>query len=149
MTLTRWDPMGNVSSLQNRINRLFDESYARSREVDNSMSMCAWGPSVDIYETSEGFMIKADLPGVGKENVVVEVRDNILTIRGDREVDKSIGEDDYLRRERCFGSFHRSFSLQVAVLPNRITAKFKDGVLTVFVPKPEEETPQQFKIKVD
>lgn len=146
MSLIRWDPMGNVSDLQTRINRLFDESYARSREVGGSLSLCSWGPAVDIFETVEGFTIKADLPGVKKEHVVVEVQDNILTIRGNREVEKDIPEDRYLRRERCSGNFQRSFSLQATVLPNRIAAKFKDGVLEIFVPKPEEETPLQVKV---
>ena len=92
MSLVRWDPFGNVSTLQERINRLFDESIARPEALDDELSACSWRPTVDIFEAPDGVMIRADLPGVSKENVAVEVKDNVLTIKGERLEDPSIKE---------------------------------------------------------
>jgi len=149
MAIIRWDPFRNVATLQNRINRLFEDSFPRSRDIDEDISMCEWKPSVDIYETEEGIVIKAELPGVNKEDVSVEVKNNILTLKGERFVDKEIDEDKYYRRERCFGTFHRTFTLQDTVLPDKIKAKFRNGVLEIEVPKPEEEKPRQISVNVE
>jgi HSP20 family protein len=149
MAIIRWDPFRNVATLQDRINRLFEDSFPRSRDIDEDISMCEWKPSVDIYETEEGIIIKAELPGVNKEDVSVEVKNNILTLKGERFVDKEIDEDKYYRRERCFGTFHRTFTLQDTVLPDKIKAKFRNGVLEIEVPKPEEEKPRQISVNVE
>jgi HSP20 family protein len=149
MSLVRWDPFGNVTALQERINRLFDESIARSREVDDDMAMCSWRPTVDIFETPEGVKIRADLPGVGKENVEIEVKDNILTLKGDRPEEKNIDDDRYFRKERCCGSFHRAFALHTIIQPDTIKAKFKDGVLEILIPTPEDEKPLRVKVNID
>jgi len=149
MAIIRWDPFRNVATLQDRINRLFEDSFPRSRDIDEDISMCEWKPSVDIYETEEGIIIKAELPGVNKEDVSVEVKNNILTLKGERFVDKEIDEDKYYRRERCFGTFHRTFTLQNTVLPDKIKAKFRNGVLEIEVPKPEEEKPRQISVNVE
>jgi HSP20 family protein len=149
MAIIRWDPFRNVATLQDRINRLFEDSFPRSRDIDEDISMCEWKPSVDIYETEEGIVIKAELPGVNKEDVSVEVKNNILTLKGERFVDKEIDEDKYYRRERCFGTFHRTFTLQDTVLPDKIKAKFRNGVLEIEVPKPEEEKPRQISVNVE
>ncbi len=149
MAIIRWDPFRNVATLQDRINRLFEDSFPRSRDIDEDISMCEWKPLVDIYETEEGIVIKAELPGVNKEDVSVEVKNNILTLKGERFVDKEIDEDKYYRRERCFGTFHRTFTLQDTVLPDKIKAKFRNGVLEIEVPKPEEEKPRQISVNVE
>jgi len=149
MAIIRWDPFRNVATLQDRINRLFEDSFPRSGDIDEDISMCEWKPSVDIYETEEGIVIKAELPGVNKEDVSVEVKNNILTLKGERFVDKEIDEDKYYRRERCFGTFHRTFTLQDTVLPDKIKAKFRNGVLEIEVPKPEEEKPRQISVNVE
>ena len=149
MSLAGWDPFRNVSTLQERINRLFDESIARSREIDDDLAVCSWRPTVDIFETSDGVMIKADLPGVSKENVDVEVKDNVLTLKGERPEDQCIDEEKYLRKERCCGSFHRAFALHSVIQPDTIQAKFKDGVLEILIPKPKDETPLRVKVNID
>lgn len=149
MSLVRWDPFRNVSALQERINRLFDESIARSREIDDDMTMCSWRPTVDIFETPEGVTIRADLPGVGKENVEVEVKDNVLTLKGNRPEDQSLDEESYFRKERCCGTFHRAFALHSIIQPDTIKAKFKDGVLEILIPKPEDEKPLRVKVDID
>jgi HSP20 family protein len=149
MAIVRWDPFRNVATLQDRINRLFEDSFPRSKDIDEDISMCEWKPSVDIYETEEGIVIKAELPGVDKEDVSVEIKNNILTLKGKRFVDKEIDEDKYYRRERCFGIFHRTFTLQNTVLPDKIKARFRNGVLEIEVPKPEEEKPRQISVNVE
>ena len=149
MSLVRWDPFRDVGALQDRINRIFDDAFPRARTVDDDLSLCAWRPAVDIYETDIAIILNAELPGVKKEDVSVEVKDNVLTIKGERSSDKEISEDNYFRRERCFGTFSRSFSLQYRVDPEKIKARFKDGVLEIEVTKPTEEQPKQVTVNVD
>jgi HSP20 family protein len=149
MTLVRWDPLQSVTDLQNRINRIFDDSLTRTGELDNNVAVCAWRPAVDIYSTDHGLVIKAELAGVRKEDVSVEVRDNVLTLKGERKPDEKIKDENYYRRERCFGTFLRAFTLQHAVFPDKVKAKFKDGVLEVEIPEPEEEKPKQITIDVE
>jgi HSP20 family protein len=149
MTIAKWDPFRNVAALQDRINRIFDESFSRTADVDDDISMSAWKPSVDIYETDEAIILKAELPGIKKEDVSVEIKDNVLTLRGERVEDKEIKEGSYFRKERCFGTFSRAFNLQHRVQPDKIKAKFKDGILEIEIPKPEEEKPKQITVNVE
>jgi HSP20 family protein len=149
MTIVKWDPFRNVAALQDRINRIFDESFSRTSDVDDDISMSAWKPSVDIYETDEAIILKAELPGIKKEDVSVEIKDNVLTLRGERVEDKEIKEGSYFRKERCFGTFSRAFNLQHRVQPDKIKAKFKDGILEIEIPKPEEEKPKQITVNVE
>ena len=149
MSLVRWDPFRDVVALQDRINRIFDDAFPRNRAGEHDAGLCAWQPAVDIYETDEAIVVNAELPGVRKEDVSVEVKDNILTIKGERSSDQKIEEESYYRRERCFGTFSRSFSMQHHVNPEKINAKFKDGVLTVAVPKPDNEQSRQVTVNVD
>jgi len=149
MTIVKWDPFRNVAALQDRINRIFDESFSRTADVDDDISMSAWKPSVDIYETDEAIILKAELPGIKKEDVSVEIKDNVLTLRGERVEDKEIKEGSYFRKERCFGTFSRAFNLQHRVQPDKIKARFKDGILEVEIPKPEEEKPKQITVNIE
>jgi len=149
MTIVKWDPFRDVAVLQDRINRIFDESFTRTADMDDDISMSAWKPTVDIYETDEAIILKAELPGIRKEDVSVEVKDNTLTLRGERAEDKDIKEESYFRKERCFGTFSRTFNLQHRVQPDKIKAKFKDGILEIEIPKPEEEKPKQVKVDVE
>jgi HSP20 family protein len=149
MTLVKWDPFRDVAELQNRINRVFEESFGRSRNLEDEMSLCNWRPAVDIYETDNGIVLKAELPGISKDNVSVEVKDNILTLKGERPSDPNIKEENYYRRERCFGTFQRSFTLQQNIQAGLIKAAFKDGVLKIEVPRPEEEKPKQVTVNVE
>jgi HSP20 family protein len=134
MAIVRWDPFRDVAALQDRINRIFNESFGRSRDIDDEVSQYDWSPPVDIYET---------LPGINKEDVSVEVKDNVLTLKGERLLDPKIKDEHYYRKERSFGKFHRSFSLQL------IKASFKDGVLTVEVPRREKEKPKKISVDID
>ena len=149
MALVKWDPFRDVAELQNRINRMFDDSFGPSRDREDEVNMCAWRPAVDIYETETGVILSVDLPGVGKENVAVEVKDNILTLKGERFPKTEINQEAYYRQERCYGTFQRSFTLHHNIQPNLIKATFKDGMLEIEIPRPEEEQPKQITVKVE
>lgn len=149
MTSIKWDPFGNVSVLQGRINRMFEEAFPRAASMEEDMMTCTWRPPVDIYETTEGLVIVAELPGVGKENVSIEVKDNILTLRGERKVDEEVSDDQYYRRERSCGIFNRAFTLFDNIQPDSIRAKFNDGVLRITIPRPDEPQPAQVTVSID
>lgn len=149
MALVKWDPFRDVAELQNRINRMFDESFGRSRELDDEMSLRAWRPAVDIYEAENGIVVAVELPGVSKENVSVEVKDDVLTLKGERLVNPAISEDNYYRRERLFGPFKRSFTLHQNIQPDLIKATFKDGILEIEIPRPLQEQPKQITVNVE
>ncbi len=143
--ITRWDPFRNLSSLQEQVNRLFDSSFKAT--ADNS-ALTTWAPAVDIYETENELVIKADLPDVAEKDIDIRVENNMLTIRGERKFEESVKEDNYLRVERAYGSFSRSFSLPNTVNSDAIKASYKNGVLTVQLPKRAESKPKQVKINV-
>ena len=126
-----------------------NESFGRSRDFEDEVSLSDWRPPVDIYETGDGIVLKIELPGVNKDDVSVEVKDNVLTIKGERLLDPAIKDESYYRKERSFGKFNRSFSLQELIKPDLIKASFKDGVLTVEIPRPEEEKPKQVTVNID
>jgi HSP20 family protein len=149
MALVRWDPFRDVAELQNRINRIFDESFGRSRETDDDISLRSWRPAVDIYEIDNGIVVAADLPGVVKENVSVEVKDDVLTIKGERLANPKIKEDSYYRRERLYGPFKRSFTLHQNIQPDLIKATFKDGILEIEIPSPQKEQSKQITVNVE
>jgi HSP20 family protein len=149
MSVMRWDPFKNISALQDRINRLFEDAFPRSTDDEEGLATCAWRPMVDIFETEEGVIVQADLPGVKKEDVSVEVKNNLLVIQGLRQIEAPVSEDRYFRRERSCGSFQRSFALRDTIAPESIKASFKNGVLTVLVPRPEEEKPRKISVSID
>lgn len=149
MAVVRWDPFKNINTLQDRINRLFEDAFPRGTADDEDLSACAWRPPVDIFETDDGVVIQVDLPGVSKEDVSVEVKNNLLTIQGQRKIEGATDDERYYRRERSCGTFQRAFSLRSVISPDTIKASFKNGVLTVQVPKPEEEKPKKISVSID
>jgi len=128
--ITRWDPFHNVSSLQEQVNRLFETSFAQ--RGDNS-SLTTWAPAVDIYETENELVLKADLPDINEKDLDVRVENNMLTIRGERKFEEKVKEDNYLRIERTYGSFSRSFSLPNTVNNEAIKAESKPKQVKVNV----------------
>ena len=142
----RFEPFRGTSSLQNHLNRLFNETAERSSE---EASLTTWAPAVDIYETEHELVVKADIPDVKPEELDIRVENNILTIRGERKFEKQVNENNYLRVERAYGSFARSFSLANTVNTEAIKADYKNGVLTLSVPKREEAKPKQIKVTVE
>jgi len=145
-TITRWDQSRGLTSLRDQVNRLFEDSFTRDRS--GHADLATWAPSVDIYETESELVIKADLPDVQDEDIDVRVENNMLTIRGERKFEKDVNEDDYLRVERAYGPFMRSFSLPNTVSSESIRAEYRNGVLTLHMAKREESKPKQVKISV-
>lgn len=140
-TIVRCEPF---TSLEDRVNRLFDPSFTRTTESD----LATWAPAVDIFETEHELVVKADLPDVPEKDIDIRVENNTLSIRGERKFEKNVNEENYLRVERAYGSFTRSFSLPNTVSPDAIRAEYNNGVLTVHLPKREESKPKQIKIGV-
>jgi HSP20 family protein len=149
MTIVKWDPFRDVATLQDRINRLFSESFGQSRDLDDDMRECAWRPAVDIFETKGELVFNVELPGIRKSDVSVEVKDNVLTLKGERFPEPQIDAEHYYRKEICFGTFERSFTLQEMIQPELIKATFKDGVLKVKIPRPQVEKPNKITVEVE
>ena len=148
MTIIRWEPFNNISRIQDRINRMFEEAFNTASRLDDELTLCAWKPKVDVYEAEDGTVILADLPGVRKDQILLEIKDNVLTLRGERENADAVPQERYFRKERCFGTFQRSFSMQWPVEPASVTARFKDGVLEIRIAKPEAEKARQVRIAI-
>ena len=148
MAIIRWSPARDIASLQQGINRLFEDVFTQSGDYDNE-TMGAWRPPVDIIDTEAAIVIFVEIPGVDKEAVAIEVKENVLAISGERTVDDALGNGSYMRSERVFGKFARSFALPAMIPTDKITASFKDGVLKITIPKPEQEQPRKVSIDVD
>jgi HSP20 family protein len=144
-TLVRFEPFRRASSLPDQVNRLFSDVFERKSEES---SLTAWAPSVDIYETEHELVVKADLPDVDPKDLDIRVENNILTIRGERKFEKNVTAENYLRVERAYGSFARSFTLANTVNSEAIKADYQNGVLALTIPKHEEAKPKQIKVNV-
>ena len=152
MAIVRWEPFRDLVSLQDRMNRLFDESF-RSRgagagQEDDWALGGSWAPAVDIYEHDGNIVLKAEIPGIDPKEVDIRVENNVLTLRGERKIDQEIKRDNYHRVERAYGAFSRSFTLPNVVDTDKIKAEYRDGVLRVTLPKREEAKPKQIQVNV-
>src|SRR5262249_20910259 len=134
-----------VSTLQDQINRLFTDAFERG---DNESNLTAWAPAVHINRNEHELVVQADLPGNDPQDLDIPVENHILTSRGERKFEKKVNQENYLRVERTYGSFSRSFSLANTVNPEGIKADYQNGVLTLVVPKREEAKPKQIKVSV-
>ena len=149
MTLIRWtDPFRDITTLQDRMNQLFGNFLERGPGREEGLGTGVWMPAVDIYETKDAICVRAELPGVEKEAIGVEVKDGVLVLRGERKFEKEVKEENYHRIERAYGNFHRSFALPSSVDGEKVTARMKEGVLEVTLPKKEQAKPKQVKITV-
>lgn len=135
-----------VNTLQQRVNRLFEEAFLPLGA--EPFSIAAWSPSCDIYETDNEIVVKAEIPGVKKEDVKLSIQDNVLTLSGERKFEEETKKENYVRVERGYGSFTRSFTLAPSVDPKKISAEFKDGLLEVKLPKLEGAKPKEVEIKI-
>ncbi len=141
--ISRWDPFRDLSILQDRINRIFSEHSGRHE--NDSPAGRTWAPLVDILETPAELIVRAEIPGATREEIDVEVTAESLTIRGERKFNTE-SKDQYLRVERPYGPFQRSFSIGVPVQANKVKANYKDGILEVIVPKAQEVAPKKIPI---
>ncbi len=148
MALMRWDPFREIAALQERMNRLFSDIRTQSPFREEEIVQGSWIPAVDIYETNEAIVLNAELPGVAPEDISVEVKDNTLTLKGEKKFAREVKEENYHRVERSYGTFQRAFTLPGTVAQEKVKAQFKDGVLKITLPKVEEAKPKQIKVEV-
>lgn len=147
--LRRWGPFREMSGLQKEMDRLFGQHFGRMRgPEEEDLAATAWAPPVDIFETEDKVVLKAEFPGLKKEDIEIQVRDNTLTLKGEKKFEKEVKEESYHRVERAYGSFQRSFTLPSTIKQDGIEASFKDGILEISLPKAEEAKPKQVKIQV-
>lgn len=152
MTLMRWkpqqdlwDPFGSLTEIQNEMNRLFDTSLHR---FGGATLAGAFAPALDVREQGDNLIINAELPGMTKDDVTVTLQDNLLTIRGEKKHETDEKTEGYHHQERIYGAFSRTIELPVAVDTRKIDAAFKNGVLTISLPRSEEAKPRQIEVKV-
>lgn len=147
MSLIRWDPFDELATIRDAMNRVFDETFAR-RGVGRFDGGRGWYPSVDMYETENDLVVRADLPGVDQKDVEVTVTDNALTIKGESKYEKEIEDKNVYRRERSFGRFARTLPITAKVKPEQARATFKNGVLEVTIPKAEEAKGKVYRLDI-
>jgi len=138
--------MGNLQSFQHEMNRMFNQFFQGSNGEEAGSKLSTWNPSVDIYETDDALVIKAELPGVSKDDVSIDVHQNTLTLRGQRKHEAEVKDEQYHRVERSYGSFQRSFTLPSTIDYEKVQATFKDGVLELHLPRLESAKPRQIAI---
>lgn len=151
MALIRWEPAREISSLQQEMNRLFNsffEPVASAGSAANGVTARRWIPAMDLVETDDHFVLRADLPGMSQDDVDLSLEDNVLTVSGERKAEHEERREGYYRVERASGAFSRSLTLPEGVDGDAITATFDKGVLEVRIPKPEERKPRKVQIQV-
>ena len=139
MAIIRWDPFREMTNFEDQFNRLW-------RGVADGKRQESWLPAVDVFDTKEAVVLKAELAGMKPDDIQIEVEDNVLTIKGERRFAEKVEEDRYYRIERRFGSFQRSLALPQGVKADDIQASYEDGILEVRVPKAEEEQPRKITV---
>jgi HSP20 family protein len=149
-TLTQLDPLRGVEDLQNRLATLFGRAPVRRQDgQEESMTVAEWAPLVDISEDDKEYLIKAELPGLKKDDVHISVEKGVLTITGERKFEKEEKDRKHHRVERAYGSFVRTFIVPDDAEADRVAAQFKDGVLTIHIPKSEQAKPKQIEVRVE
>lgn len=139
----------DLMTFQDRMNRLFDQNLPTKKYEDEGLFGGAWAPAVDIHETDQAIVLKADLPGLNPNEVDIRIEDNTLFLKGERKMEKETKEENYHRIERSYGSFSRSFILPRTVSADKISADYKNGVLNITMPKREESKPKQIRVNVN
>src|SRR3954468_14146228 len=142
MTVVRFEPLRELSSLQNEMNRLFNTVF----DTPSTGATRRWVPAMDLVETAEAFVLRADLPGLTQDDVNIEIEDNVLTVSGERKAEHESKEEGFYRLERAFGAFSRSLTLPKGVNAEAVAASFTNGVLEVRIPKPEQTKPRRIEI---
>jgi HSP20 family protein len=144
MAIVRWEPLRELGSLQNEMNRLFNTVF--DTPPGNGGTLRRWVPAMDLVETDDHFVLRADLPGLKQEDVKIELEDTTLTVSGERLAEHESKGEGYYRVERAFGEFSRSLTLPQGVDPEAVSASFENGVLEVRIPKPQESKPTRVQI---
>jgi HSP20 family protein len=145
--LTRWEPMRELATLQERLNRMFGENFSPVG-TQESLAAGAFVPPVDVYEDDKSIRVKMEVPGIEEKDIDIRLENNLLTVRGERKMESETKEENYHRIERSYGSFSRSFTLPNTVNPEDVKAGYAKGVLTVTLAKRAEARPKQIKVEV-
>jgi HSP20 family protein len=145
VTIVRWEPFRELSSLQTEMNRLFNAAFESPSGGGNGGAR-RWTPAMDLLETEDEFVLRADLPGLSESDVNIELEDNVLTLSGERKTEHEEKREGFYRMERAYGGFSRSLTLPKGIDPEAVTAAFDRGVLEVRVPKPEQRKPRRINI---
>jgi HSP20 family protein len=146
--LTRWEPFREFSTLQDRMNRLFRDSYNGEAGRDESLTASSFAPAVDVYEDEHQVTLKIEVPGIDEKDIDVRIENNTLTVHGERKIEKEEKEENYRRVERQYGSFTRTFTLPTTVDSEKVQANYDKGVLKIALPKKAEAKPKQIKVNV-
>ena len=146
-TLTNWPSFGRLSDLRDEIDRLFESPLSELTRTSQLLS--GWTPALDVYEDKDNFVVKAELPGMKKEDIEVSLHDGSLSISGERKAETKHEDAEVYRAERFFGRFQRTVTLPTAVAADKVKAAYKDGVLTITLPKTEEAKPKQIDVSVN
>src|SRR5271156_2252125 len=144
--ITRWEPFREFSTLQDRLNRLFQQSVGEGRE--ESLTTSSFAPPVDVYEDDHQVTLKIEVPGIDEKDIDVRLENNTLTVHGERKLEKEEKEENYRRVERQYGSFTRSFTVPTTVDSEKVSATYDKGVLKIALPKKAEAKPKQIKVNV-
>lgn len=149
MALIRWEPVGELNTIQNEMNRLFNNFFDQPGQTGRGNgTMRRWLPPMDLVESGDQYVLRADLPGLSDGDVNIQLEDNVLTISGERNARHENKEEGYYRLERAFGGFSRSLTLPDGVDPDQIDAHFDRGVLEIRIPKPEQKKPKTVQINL-
>jgi HSP20 family protein len=146
--LTRFYPYRELNTLQDRVNRLFHESFRGSEGSDESLATSSFAPAVDVYEDEHNTTLKIEVPGIDEKDIDVRIENNVLTVHGERKFEKEEKEENYRRIERQYGSFTRTFTLPTTVDTESVTANYDKGVLKIQLAKKAEAKPKQIKVNV-
>ena len=146
MNLVKWTPWREMATMRNRVGRLFEDPFFLTGWFDDGLALTDWNPVADIYDNEDTIVIKAELPGIDKKDISIDLKDGVLTLEGERSYDNEVKEENYHRKERAYGKFHRSFRLPENVDVDKIKADYKDGILKIDIPKPEEVKPKKVTV---
>src|SRR5262245_50104272 len=142
MAIVRWNPAREMSHMEHDLRRML-----RSFESgEDPASMAVWAPPVDIFETDNEVVVRAELPRMDQKDIYIRIENNVLTIRGERKMDQRVKEENYHRIESMYGTFVRSFTLPTMMDPDNVKAEYRNGILTVTLPKKEQSKPRQIKV---
>ena len=146
MALARWTPQRDLMAVRDEMNRVLNEVFGRGANDESAWFSGAWSPPVDIYETDEALVMKAELPGFSKDDISIELKENTLVIKGERKHEDEVKEGNYHRKERMYGAFQRSFMLPATVDREKVSASYKDGILELRLPKAVEAQPKRIAV---
>jgi HSP20 family protein len=149
MAIIRWDPFREIATLQDRMNRLFEDYSGHPRRAEEDFATGSWVPNVDVRETKDSLELQVEVPGIDPKDVTVSVENGVLTLKGSRRFEKATEGETYHRIERAYGLFERSFTLPTNVDTERVQATYRQGVLQLTIPKREEAKPKSISIRVE